>query len=100
MSPTDCRHDTIVTWGTPDNRLWACASCSRLMYPACETCVDVGHRNETHSDREVEARQQERERLASLVEGLDPMTEPSDVYDAGFAWCKSRVLALLREPQP
>lgn len=46
----ECRHATVVTWGTPDNRLWACASCSRRMYPACETCVSVGHRNETHPE--------------------------------------------------
>lgn len=45
---------------------------------------------------ESEARQQEREALAERIEGLTPLTEPSDVYDAGFAWCKSRVLAILR----
>jgi hypothetical protein len=48
MSEPECRHASIVTWGTPDNRLWACASCSRRLYPACPECVDVGHRNETH----------------------------------------------------
>jgi hypothetical protein len=41
------------------------------MYPACETCVDVGHRNETHTDREAEARHQEREALAERIEGIE-----------------------------
>ena len=45
---------------------------------------------------ESEARQQEREALAERIEGLTPLTEPSDVYDAGFAWCKSQFLAILR----
>lgn len=51
MTDPLCRHDIIVTWGDPDNRLWACTACARRMYPACETCVDVGHRNETHVAR-------------------------------------------------
>lgn len=53
MSP--CRHDSIVAFfedGDPDRhgRMWACADCWRRFYPACETCVDVGHRNETHPE--------------------------------------------------
>jgi hypothetical protein len=67
-----CRHDTIVTWGTPDNRLWACAACSRRFYPACETCVDAGHRNETHPD---DARETPADLAGLLADAWRAMTE-------------------------
>jgi hypothetical protein len=51
--PSDCGHNRIVTYreamGGPA-RMWACADCQRRFYPACPTCVDLGHRNETHPE--------------------------------------------------
>jgi hypothetical protein len=83
------------------------------MYPACETCVDVGHRNETHTDRESEARQQEREALAERIEAIEhpcheaciPNHGPGDGY-AIHADCqcasfvKGAVLSILRGEKP
>lgn len=45
---SDCTHSGIQTWGPAGNRLWACVECQRRFYPACPTCVDVGHRNIAH----------------------------------------------------
>ena len=45
---------TIVVYA--DNgpgRMWACAKCGIRFYPACRTCVDVGHRNETHPEQDT-----------------------------------------------
>jgi hypothetical protein len=43
----DCRHPSILRF-VGDNlpSMWACASCSLRFYPACPTCVSVGHRFE------------------------------------------------------
>lgn len=30
--------------------MWACADCHVRFYPACPTCVDVGHRNIVHTE--------------------------------------------------
>jgi hypothetical protein len=49
--PAACEHRVIVTFGggEPDiPRIWACSECRVRFYPACPTCVDVGHRNVVH----------------------------------------------------
>ena len=43
-----CGHDRIVTYRGGGVSIWACAGCSLRFYPACRTCVDVGHRNVEH----------------------------------------------------
>lgn len=59
MTPSDavtplCEHAEIRTFRAvsepEDVVLWACANpyCSIRFYPACRTCVDVGHRNIVH----------------------------------------------------
>jgi hypothetical protein len=47
---SDCRHATVGTLRSEDDtvRVWACDECGRRFYPACPTCVTVGHRGETH----------------------------------------------------
>lgn len=47
-----CSHDAITVYAELDGpgRMWACANCGRRFYPACATCVDVGHRGEEHPD--------------------------------------------------
>ena len=47
-----CRHDLIITYApsSSDERIWACNDCNKRFYPACSTCVDVGHRGEVHVD--------------------------------------------------
>lgn len=51
---SDCEHAEIRTFRAVSEPevvvLWACANldCSRRFYPACPTCVDVGHRNVEH----------------------------------------------------
>lgn len=63
--PTPCAHERITTAsaeGLPS--LWYCDDCRRRFYPACETCVDVGHRNETHPQSSPEAGLRERIRAA------------------------------------
>ena len=48
----DCAHVLVETFGDGENgpSLWACADCRLRFYPACRTCVDVGHRNIEHPD--------------------------------------------------
>ena len=49
VADTPCAHERITTAsadGLPS--LWYCDDCRRRFYPACETCVDIGHRRETH----------------------------------------------------
>lgn len=45
--PETCAHIVITTFGDGENgpSLWACEDCRLRFYPACRTCVDVGHRN-------------------------------------------------------
>ena len=47
-----CRHPYITIYAEEDGplRMWACAECGIRFYPACETCISVGHRNEKHED--------------------------------------------------
>jgi hypothetical protein len=56
-----CRHHDVATFYQEDGarQLWACSTCHLRFYPACPTCVDVGHRNEEHvSDPERDRRTQ------------------------------------------
>lgn len=48
--PATCAHIVITTFGDGENgpSLWACEDCRLRFYPACRTCVDVGHRNIEH----------------------------------------------------
>jgi hypothetical protein len=45
-----CGHHTIVAYATVGEppAVWACQDCALRFYPACRTCVDVGHRNVDH----------------------------------------------------
>ncbi len=46
-----CRHDSITVFRAPGGgpgRMWSCAECGIRFYPACRTCVDLGHRGEEH----------------------------------------------------
>ena len=47
---SDCRHDHIVTYSSEDglDRMWACVHCACRFYPACPSCVSIGHRGESH----------------------------------------------------
>ena len=48
-SSATCNHGAIDTWsGNLAGRLWACSECKVRFYPACRTCVDIGHRNVDH----------------------------------------------------
>lgn len=43
---SDCRHFSIQILhnNLRDLTIWVCGNCRRRFYPACEQCVDVGHR--------------------------------------------------------
>lgn len=49
-----CDHPTIRRWqagviGAPDLiQVWACEDCRVRFYPACASCVDIGHRDGVH----------------------------------------------------
>ena len=43
-----CPHRVVFTWTAEGLSLWACSECHVRFYPACRTCVDVGHRNIEH----------------------------------------------------
>jgi hypothetical protein len=50
-APADeCSHPSVLrlTSGDGAARLWGCDDCGRRFYPACPTCVTVGHRGERH----------------------------------------------------
>jgi hypothetical protein len=64
----DCGHLTIQTYTdavTGEAHIWACADCKRRFYPACETCVSIGHRNEVHTPVPLDA--VETERMAAAM---------------------------------
>lgn len=68
----ECRHWSIVTWRADREfgegpRLWACEDCGRRFYPACPTCVTVGHRNEAHAEAAAAAGTLDVERLARAL---------------------------------
>lgn len=45
---TDCPHPSILRFvGDNVPSMWGCATCSQRFYPACGTCVTIGHRNDT-----------------------------------------------------
>ena len=48
----DCRHNEITVFMAlvDGHRMWACADCGIRFYPACPTCISVGHRGEVHID--------------------------------------------------
>jgi hypothetical protein len=69
--PETCAHIVITTFGDGENgpSLWACADCRLRFYPACRTCVDVGHRNIEHPDPIPATEERSEERAMS-----DPLT--------------------------
>ncbi len=58
MGTQDCEHSEITTYrlgpeaseAAGQVAMWACASCGRRFYPACEICITVGHRGVVHED--------------------------------------------------
>lgn len=49
VNQATCDHHWVQTWsGNRAGRLWACGDCKLRFYPACRTCVEVGHRNVDH----------------------------------------------------
>lgn len=57
LAAPDCRHSVIRTYSAADPAippLWACESCNRRFYPACPTCVSVGHRGECAAEVRVQ----------------------------------------------
>jgi len=69
---TDCRHGVITTFAEANgpHRMWACEDCRIRFYPACRTCVDVGHRFEEH-EPSVSAAMRQVVEEAATVAGLD-----------------------------
>ena len=87
MADTPCAHERITTAsadGLPS--LWYCDDCRRRFYPACETCVDIGHRK-THATpapdpAAVAAWLSEDDRLARALRRVpDVIRFDGDLYD-------------------
>jgi hypothetical protein len=84
----DCAHVLVETFGDGENgpSLWACADCRLRFYPACRTCVDVGHRNIEHPDptpaTEERSEPASDRRISTEPEGLLGGLDEDDVmYD-------------------
>jgi hypothetical protein len=78
--PETCAHIVITTFGDGENgpSLWACADCRLRFYPACRTCVDVGHRNIEHpAARSATPSSEDWSRLLDYLE----VNAPCDVDD-------------------
>jgi len=72
-TPENCGHQRLERFTPPDEAfaLWACGDCKLRFYPACPTCVEVGHRNVVHpldAERAARAEPGLRERLAVLAD--------------------------------
>jgi len=69
VSVTDCRHNRITVFKEEGgyHRMWGCATCDIRFYPACLTCVDVGHRNEVHVEDPAIGRLRRIEEVATQI---------------------------------
>lgn len=86
-----CLHDDIQAFreaGGGPGRMWACATCHRRFYPACPTCVDVGHRG-AHTD----AVAAERARIAREVRALGDGQTRVDHETGYMGWDYQRAIA-------
>ncbi len=53
-----CNHGAIrVMFDDETAVAWACGYCSLRFYPACPTCIDIGHRNVVHTPPPDEVQQ-------------------------------------------
>lgn len=97
---SDCRHDTLTVFRQEDGpgRMWSCADCSIRFYPACRTCVTVGHREEVHTEAAAAATEGLR---AALVRWAPPRVKAMHAYhfdgdgefvrpDDADEWCVAR----------
>ena len=76
LTAEECPHIDVTTFGSAETGplLWACDECKRRFYPACQVCVDVGHRNIEHPEATARSKTRcdfdcERCRLARLTDG-------------------------------